>query len=207
VNIPREPASGLSEPGSRREAGSRAVAGVFVGGAGVRMGGLPKGLLRGPDGATLVERWRAMLTELGVAVVLVGEAAAYESLGLPVRKDEPPGVGPLGGLLALLRHAGTVPALAFACDMPFVSRALVERLLAAPSDAPIVAPRRGALWEPLCARYDPARVLPLAVARASSTHHSLQHLLDDAGAAALPLLPDEDAELRDWDSPADVTGS
>jgi molybdopterin-guanine dinucleotide biosynthesis protein A len=184
-----------------------AVAGVFVGGPGVRMGGRPKGLLRGPDGSTLVERWRAMLAELGVPLVLVGEAEAYEGLGLPMLRDEPPGVGPLGGLVALLRHAGEGPALAFACDMPFVSRALVERLLAAPSDAPIVAPRRDARWEPLCARYDAARVLPLAVARAASPHHSLKRLLDDAGAAALPLLPHEDAELRDWDSPGDVTAS
>jgi molybdopterin-guanine dinucleotide biosynthesis protein A len=184
-----------------------AVAGVFVGGRGVRMGGLPKGLLRGPGGSTLVERWHAMLAELGVPVVLVGEADAYARLGLPVLKDEPPGIGPLGGLVALLRHAGSVPALAFACDMPFVSRALVERLLAAPPDAPIVAPRRDARWEPLCARYDPVRVLPLALARATSSHHSLQSLLDEARAAALPLLPHEDAELRDWDSPTDVTTS
>jgi molybdopterin-guanine dinucleotide biosynthesis protein A len=126
---------------------------------------------------------------------------------LPVLPDEPPGVGPLGGLIALLRHAGTSPALAFACDMPFVSRALVERLLAAPSDAPIVAPRRDARWEPLCARYEPARVLPLALARAASPHHALQALLDEAGAVALPLLPHEAAELRDWDTPADVTAS
>jgi molybdopterin-guanine dinucleotide biosynthesis protein A len=171
------------------------------------MGGLAKGLLRGPDGATLVERWRAMLAELGVPVVLVGEAAAYAHLGLPVLPDEPPGVGPLGGLIALLRHAGAARALAFACDMPFVSRALVERLLAAPSDAPVVAPRRDTRWEPLCARYEPARVLPLALARAASPHHALQALLDEAGAAALPLVPHEAAELRDWDTPADVTAS
>jgi len=183
------------------------VAGVFVGGPAVRMGGRPKGLLRGPDGVTLVERWRAMLTELGAAVVLVGDAGAYGGLGWTALQDEPPGVGPLGGLVALLRHAGARPALAVACDMPFVSRALVERLLAAPADAPIVAPRREGRWEPLCARYDPARVLPLAVARAASTHHSLQRLLDDAGAAALPLLPHEADELRDWDSPGDVTAS
>jgi molybdopterin-guanine dinucleotide biosynthesis protein A len=171
------------------------------------MGGLAKGLLRGPDGATLVERWRATLEELGVPVVLVGQGEAYATLRLPMVEDEPPGVGPLGGLVALLRHAGAGPALAFACDMPFVSRALVARLLAAPSEAPIVAPRRDARWEPLCARYDPARVLPLARARIASGHHSLQGLLDEAGAAALPLLPDDDAELRDWDSPADVTAS
>ena len=181
-----------------------AVAGVFVGGPGTRMGGRPKGLMRGPEGVTLVERWCAMLAELGVPVVLVGEAAAYHRLGLPSLKDEPPGVGPLGGLVALLRHAGTQPALALACDMPFVSRALVERLIAAPGDAAVVAPRRDERWEPLCARYDPLRVLPLAVARAASPHHSLQRLLDQAHAVELPLLPHETGELRDWDSPGDL---
>ena len=181
-----------------------AVAGVFVGGPGTRMGGRPKGLMRGPEGKTLVERWCTLLGELGVPVVLVGEASAYEVLGLQALDDDPPGVGPLGGLIALLKHAGTRPALALACDMPFVSRALVERLIVAPGDAAVVAPRREERWEPLCARYDPARVLPLAVARATSPHHSLQRLLDQAGAVELPLVPHEDGELRDWDSPGDL---
>jgi molybdopterin-guanine dinucleotide biosynthesis protein A len=181
-----------------------AVAGVFVGGLALRMGGRPKGLLTAPDGVTIVERWRAMLSAMGVPVVLVGEGGAYASLGLPMVHDEPRGVGPLGGLVALLRHASVHPALAFACDMPFVSRVLVERLLAAPADAPIVAPRREGRWEPLCARYDPHRILPLAIARVASPHHSLQRLLDDAPAVELPLSPEEAAELRDWDSPEDL---
>jgi molybdopterin-guanine dinucleotide biosynthesis protein A len=181
-----------------------ALAGIFVGGPGRRMGGRPKGLLEGPGGVTLVERWRALLGGLGVEVVLVGDAAAYAGMGLPALADEPAGVGPLGGLVALLRRAADRPALAVACDMPFVSQALVARLLAAPGAASIVAPRRDGRWEPLCARYDPARVLPLAVARAASPYHSLQRLLEDAGAAPLPLAPHEAAELRDWDSPDDV---
>jgi molybdopterin-guanine dinucleotide biosynthesis protein A len=182
----------------------RAIAGVFVGGAGTRMGGRPKGLLPGPGGATLVARWVTLLGELGVPVVLVGEGSAYQGLGLPMLADEPPGIGPLGGLVALLRHAGGAPVLALACDLPFAPRALVERLLGAPFDAPVVAPRRDGRWEPLFARYEAARVLPRAVARAASEHHGLQGLLDDVGADVLPLLPDEETELRDWDSPADV---
>lgn len=181
-----------------------AVAGIFVGGLARRMGGRAKGLLRSPDGTTIVERWQGMLGELGVAMVLVGEGAPYAALSLTMLKDDPPGIGPLGGLVALLRHAGPRPALALACDMPFVSRALVERLLAAPADTPIVAPRRDGRWEPLCARYDPARVLPMAVARAASPDHSLQRLLDDAAASGLALLPHEADELRDWDTPDDL---
>jgi molybdopterin-guanine dinucleotide biosynthesis protein A len=181
-----------------------AIAGIFVGGPARRMGGRPKGLMLGPDGVTIVERWRTMLAAVGVPVVLVGEAGAYAGLGLPMIPDEPRGIGPLGALVALLRHAGAHPALALACDMPFVSRALIERLLAAPTESPIVAPRREGRWEPLCARYDPARVLPLAIARVASPYRSLQRLLDDAPAAELPLSGSEAEELRDWDSPHDV---
>jgi molybdopterin-guanine dinucleotide biosynthesis protein A len=169
------------------------------------MGGRPKGLLVGPDGATLVERWRTMLRALGVPLVLVGSAGPYAALGLEMVKDQPDGIGPLGGLVALLRRAGAHPALALACDMPFVSAGLIERLLAAPSDAPIVAPRRQGKWEPLCARYDPVRVLPLAVARVASPYRSLQRLLDDAPAVELGLSAAEALELRDWDSPDDVS--
>jgi molybdopterin-guanine dinucleotide biosynthesis protein A len=183
------------------------LAGVFVGGLGSRMGGVPKGLLHGPDGATLVERWRALLDALGVEVVLVGSAGLYASTRLPAVADEPAGIGPLGGLVGLLRRAGPRQALALACDMPFVSRGLVERLLGAPAGPSVVAPRRDGLWEPLCARYDAARVLPVAAARAASPDHSLQGLLDELGAVELPLGPGDVEDLRDWDTPDDVRGS
>jgi molybdopterin-guanine dinucleotide biosynthesis protein A len=180
------------------------LAGIFVGGASRRMGGEPKGLLRAHGGATVVERSCSLLRAVGLPVVLVGDARAYEHLGLPVLADDPPGVGPLGGLVALLRRANPEPAVALACDMPFVSRALVERLLAAPAEAPVIAPKRESRWEPLCARYDPVRVLPLALAQAASQHHSLQRLLDAVHAWALPLSEAERDHLRDWDEPGDI---
>lgn len=181
------------------------IAGVLVGGAATRMGGRPKGLLRAPDGRTIVERWRAMLDELRIPLVLVGASAAYRRFDLEAIADAPSGVGPLGGLCALLAHAGGGRAIALGCDMPLVSPALLERLAHAPGDAPVVSPRRGPTWEPLFARYDAPRVLPMARRRASAGAHSLQGLLDEAGAAELPLTGDERAQLRDWDSPSDVT--
>jgi molybdopterin-guanine dinucleotide biosynthesis protein A len=169
------------------------------------MAGRPKGLLIAPDGVSIVERWRHILSALGVSMVLVGDADAYAALQLPVVHDEPRDIGPLGGLIALLQHAKGRPTLALACDMPFVSRALVERLLTAPADAAIVAPRRDARWEPLCARYDPARVLPLARAQAAAPNHSLQRLLDAAHAVECPMSPEEATQLRDWDTPDDIS--
>jgi molybdopterin-guanine dinucleotide biosynthesis protein A len=183
---------------------SPTIAGIFVGGAATRMGGRAKGFMQAPDGRSIIERLCAMLRAIGVAdVILVGEHPAYTGLGLEALEDEPRGIGPLGGLVALLRRAGAARALALACDMPFVSRDLLERVVAA-NDAPIVAPRLGDRWEPLCARYEAARVLPVAQRRVATGDHSLQRLLDEASAAELPLLPSDAEELRDWDAPGDI---
>ncbi|HEV3192501.1 MAG TPA: hypothetical protein VGY54_18455, partial [Polyangiaceae bacterium] len=58
--------------------------------------------------------------------------------------------------------------------------------------------------EPLFARYDARRVLPLARRLARERAHSLQRLLDEARAVELPMRADEMNELRDWDTPADI---
>ncbi len=181
------------------------IAGIFVGGAGTRMGGRPKGLLPTAGGATIVERWQALLEPLAIPMVLVGAGPAYARLGIEAIADQPPGIGPLGGLVALLCRAGRAHALAFAGDMPFVSRALVERLACASESAAIIAPRRAGRWEPLCARYDAPRVLPIARARVGSSDHSLQRVLGDARALEIALAPSEIRELRDWDTPDDMT--
>ena len=181
-----------------------AVAGIFVGGTGARMGGRAKGLLRAPDGRTIVERWRALLAASGIRdVVLVGAKDAYADIPLETIDDAPGGIGPLGGLIALLGRAGEAPALVLACDMPFVTESLVRRLIGA-DDAPVVAPRRHNRWEPLFARYDAQRVLPVARRLAGVRAHSLQRLLDEARAVALPVHADEMNQLRDWDTPEDL---
>ena len=180
-----------------------AVAGIFVGGRGERMGGAAKGLLAGPDGRPIAERMRDMLQGMGLDVVLVGKDPRYDSLGLPAVEDEPGGIGPLGGLIGLLHYAGEKVAVAIACDMPFIDAPLVGKLLSAP-EATIVAPRRGGVWEPLFARYDAQGVLPTARERASGGHHSLQKLLAALETRELPLPEPDWAKLRDWDSPADI---
>lgn len=165
------------------------------------MGGRPKGLLVAPSGETIVERYAKIFTALEIPYVLVGAHAAYAHLGIPVLEDDIPSIGPLGGLVSLLRSAERV--MAVACDMPHVSAALVARLLDAPA-APAVAPRRDGKWAPFFARYESASVLPLAEAHARSGRLSLQALLDRAGTHELILTPAEADELRDWDAPEDV---
>lgn len=181
------------------------VAGIFVGGRSSRMGGGPKGLLELAPGVTLVGRWRALFERLAIPAVLVGEHAAYAHLSIPTIADEPH-AGPLGGMLALLAHAGDRMAIAVACDMPFVSDALVKRLAFAPRapGAPAIAARREGRWEPFFARYDAPLVLPIARAEAAAGRLSLKGLLEAAKAGELVLADAEAEELDDWDTPEDA---
>lgn len=164
----------------------------------------PKGLLQAPGGGSIVERLFAVLEECGIDdTVLVGACTEYSELGLPSIEDQPPGIGPLGGLVSLLRRSLDGFAVALACDMPFVSDAIVRSLLDAPAAA-VVAPRCGGKWQPLCARYAAAEVLPLAEQCVARGEHSLQRLLTMACATPLPLPEGRCRELRDWDTPEDV---
>lgn len=182
------------------------MAGIFVGGRSRRMGGVPKGLLVAPSGETIVDRWLRIFEGHGVPCILVGEHPAYGSCRVARVADDPRAEGPLGGLLALLAHAGNGAAIAVACDMPHVSERLARRLVAAPP-APIVAARRGGRWEPFFARYDIEATLPAACRRAHEGMTGLQGLLDSCGASELIMGPDEHRELGDWDAPEDVSAA
>lgn len=182
---------------------TRPVVGLFVGGASRRMGS-PKGRLPGLDGTPLLVRLAAVAETIG-DVVLVGDASPYADLlpGVPRLADAATGVGPLGGLVTLSRHAGRRDAIALACDLPHVDEAAVRRLAEHRSLAPIVAMRAApdAPFEPLFARYSPRARGSLECALADGVH-GLQRVLGGAGAEALtPLDP---GSLRDWDTPDDV---
>ena len=185
------------------------VCGLFVGGQARRMGGAAKGLLPAPDrGEPLGLRLRRHAESPGLRCSLVGGAPAYAGLGLPMLADDPPGIGPLGGLRALLVLADPAPVLALACDLPYVSPALLRRLVVmmpAVADPPfdVVAARRQARWEPLCARYE-ATVLPALTAALQAGERSFQGLLRRLRVRELSLSAAEAIELTDWDSPDDL---
>jgi molybdopterin-guanine dinucleotide biosynthesis protein A len=180
------------------------AAGIFVGGASSRMGGRPKGLLATPSGETIVERLAALCAESGVPAVLVGAAGAYERLGLPAVEDPVIGAGPLAGLVGLLRATRTDQVIALACDLPYLTGDLLGRLARSPSTTAALAPVREGRYEPLFARYERARVLPLAEAQLETGDRSLQRLLRAAHAEPFPLGDDEWPLLADWDEPADT---
>jgi len=184
-----------------------------VGGRGSRLGGVAKGNLELVPGERLVMRLLHTLAAAvpGAAVVLVGAASAYGDLGLEALDDAPAGVGPLGGLRALLLAAeehGDSAVLALACDLPHLGAGLVTRLVHEQPDADFVAARTGALWHTLVARYS-VRALDAVDAALAAGEHALQRVIGRLGPRAreLSLNELERAQLHDWDSPADVAKS
>jgi len=69
---------------------------------------------------------------LGKRTLLGKVRATAKALGLPVRiirHDLVPGCGPLGGVFTALKSSRADAELFLACDMPFVSAALLARLV------------------------------------------------------------------------------
>jgi len=141
-------------------------------------------------------------------VYLVGNSAAYSVPGVLRLDDEPQGRGPIGGLRALLEEARPYGgcALALAGDMPFLSGALVERLISEQRNVAALAPREGSRWQPLFARYVSSEVLPAVGAVLARGDTALQSVFRELGerAAALDLSESERETLIDWDRPNDV---
>ncbi len=138
---------------------------VLAGGRGRRLGGVAKGLIRLGNGETVVERLLSLTS--GPALVSTNDPQAYERLDVPLVADLVADKGAPGGVVTGLAVAATEWVIVVACDMPFVTRAMLEQLLErrhAGVDAlcftregrlePLVAVYRRALWYDWAPRLD-----------------------------------------------------
>jgi molybdopterin-guanine dinucleotide biosynthesis protein A len=177
------------------------LCGIFVGGRGSRMGNVAKGLLE-IEGEPIVVRTTRLARAQGFDVVLVGDATPYRALKLPELADDPPGIGPLGGLHALLA-ASSVSAIVVACDMPYLRAEDLAELARFAPEADVVAAKRtpDGPWEALFSRWSP-RSRKVVEAAIEGGVRSFQRVLDrlDVRRIELPAR-----SLDDWDEPADLS--
>lgn len=126
---------------------------VLAGGQARRMGHVNKALLT-VGGQPVLDRILARLHETCAHVLIVAnDPAPYERRGITVVPDVMPGHGALGGLHAGLLHAPTERVFACACDMPFISPALIRTLASLLQEADAAVPRDGYGLQPLHAVY------------------------------------------------------
>lgn len=131
-------------------------AAILAGGRARRLGGADKASLT-VGRARIIDRQLAAISAVADDVRIVcSDPARYAGLGIRVIPDAIPDAGPLGGIYSALLDAACDRVLVIACDLPFVTAALLARLadesrLTGGVDA--VVPRSARGLEPLCALY------------------------------------------------------
>jgi molybdopterin-guanine dinucleotide biosynthesis protein A len=126
---------------------------ILAGGQSQRLGGRNKAALK-IGAATVLDRQLSRLRPVVDRIIIVAnDAAAFAWTALPVIPDLTPGDGALGALRTAIHAARTDRTLVIACDMPFVSEALLSYLVEVGRTADIAIPRTARGYEPLCATY------------------------------------------------------
>lgn len=153
--------------------------------------------------------WRHQLATLQALhpaeFIVSGKAGLFEHVA--VVPDEEPGQGPLGGLLASLRHVQTPWLVALAADLPLISGDFLAGLLrqAAESGKGVI-PHTARGFEPLAAVY-PRAALPLAREALASGRRSLrpfvETLVERGLAAAFPIAAADEWIFTNPNTPED----
>jgi molybdopterin-guanine dinucleotide biosynthesis protein A len=109
----------------------------------------------------LIEHVLMRVNDLGDDIlVTTNRPRDYAFLGVRLVSDPVPGLGTLHGLHTALDAARGRSVLVLACDMPFVSRPLLEHLISLASQADVVVPHHEGGFEPLHAIYNKQVCLP-----------------------------------------------
>ena len=112
---------------------------VLAGGQSRRMG-RDKALVEF-GGRPLLDRVLERLRGIGDEVfVVASDRPAYAGFGVPVVPDRLPGGGALCGIHAAIATARNPHCLVVACDMPFLSPALLSYMAALPRDYDVLIP-------------------------------------------------------------------
>lgn len=182
---------------------------ILAGGRARRLGGALKPLLV-VDGESILARQRAVLepraAELVIAVAGPGPLAEQ---GVRPVVDAVPDAGPLAGLAAGFAASARPWLLAVAGDMPHLSSAILDALLARAADGiDAVVPRVNGYPEPLCALYGRGAA-PVIARYLTDGRRRTQGILDELRVSWLDeqVLRVMDPELRTFtnvNEPGDV---
>lgn len=192
---------------------------ILAGGQARRLGGQDKSRLVVSDGPIIV-RQCALLRRVAGSVFVVTTAedrrarpTRFDDLDLPVVTDQISGGGPLAGIHAALNHARTHSpdvdrVLVVACDLPFLTEALLHALAVAATtgDGAWVHGPRGP--EPLIACYRTAILDRLTAALTSGERRAMALgtlcRLHALGPDVLATVGDPDRLLTNVNTPEDV---
>ncbi len=125
---------------------------ILAGGKNLRMG-KNKAFLE-INGRRIIDRTKDLFLEVFDEVLLVTNSPLeYVDLNLRMVADLIPERGSLGGIYTGLFHSSHAHAFAAACDMPFLNRSLIRRLIQLAPKFDIVIPKTKDGLQPLHAVY------------------------------------------------------
>ena len=113
---------------------------IQAGGRSSRMG-TDKGLVQLGDRPMIEHVLAATAGLADEQLITTNNPAGYAHLGVPMTGDEQPGAGALPGLRTALAAARGELVLLVACDMPFLQRPVLQKLLDLADGQDVVVPR------------------------------------------------------------------
>lgn len=160
------------------------------------------------EGCDLLVRTVRAVQAVCSEVWVIGRNPAAHGLDLPWKVDEQPAKGPIGGIITGLRALGG-PCLVLTCDLPFLSRPLLDRLIDCwqrkPSKALMTTFLHEATGfvEPLVAIYE-FSALPVLEAGLLRGEHRLSGIISAGYRHHLVCRPEEERAFFNVNHPADL---
>lgn len=185
---------------------------LLAGGRSTRMGRDKASMFIGADGLNQGQRAIQGLSPVCQKVFLSlrdGQTAPEGCEHLEIVHDNPELSGPLAGILAAFEQEPHAAWLVMACDLPFVTPEVLNKLVhARTDDANFIAyaSATDGLPEPLCAIYEPGAwaILPRHAAR---NHLCPRHIMIEERATLLELPPSCRRALENMNTPEDITAA
>jgi len=147
---------------------------ILAGGQSSRMG-TDKALVLF-KGKPMMEHVLKTLSHSFKNIILISNHSAHQSLGLPVIKDAFDNIGPLGGIIAGLKHSETEQNFFIGCDMPLVQVEVLDKILQESIGSPNSLPCYQGKTETLCSILSKSS-LPQLEQAVSEKHYRLYDIL------------------------------
>ena len=160
------------------------------------------------DAVPLWQRQLRVLSQLAPSEIFIAGPPhpEWENTGCTILADARAECGPLGGIVAALRHLSSELLLALAVDLPEMSADYLRRLMGHSAGGRGVIPWR-TCYEPLAAVY-PKRSLRVAERLLDAREYSLQSFADvcvrEELAVKQPVSPTDAPRFFNMNTPADI---
>lgn len=133
---------------------------ILAGGKSKRMG-FNKAFLKVRE-QYIIEIISTLMKELFERVILItNEPELYKFLGLELFEDVYAGNGPLGGIHSGLIHSNTEKNLIISCDIPLITREIIQYIVEYPTKKDIVVPYADCHVQQLCGVYSKSCLLAI----------------------------------------------